>query len=239
MIVFPMLGRSSRFFNVGYTVPKYQLPLWGEHVFSHCVKTFEQYFLTDPFVFLVRGDYAARSFVAREASRLGIMDFRIMQIDCETRGQAESVFLGIKDAHDEQELIVFNIDTIRPHFTKPALHAYGDGFLEVFEAEGDAWSFVQPIGGSDRVARTTEKERISSLCSDGLYGFRRVGDFRTSYRRYVDEGHTVNGEIYIAPLYNQLISEGKDIRYTLVDAKEVIHCGVPQDYELLLKNKLD
>lgn len=238
MIVFPMLGRSSRFFNAGYTVPKYQLPLWDEYVFSHCVRTFEQYFSTDPFVFLVRGDYAARSFVASEASRLGIMDFRIMQIDFETRGQAESVFLGIKDAHDEQELIVFNIDTIRPHFTKPTLQGFADGFLEVFEAEGDAWSFVEPISGSDRVARTTEKDRISSLCSDGLYGFRRVGDFRASYGRYVDAGHTVNGEIYIAPLYNQLISEGKDIRYTRVDTKDVIHCGIPQDYELLLKKTL-
>jgi dTDP-glucose pyrophosphorylase len=238
MIVFPMLGRSSRFFKAGYNIPKYQLPLWGETVFSHCVRSFELYFSTDAFVFLVRNDFNAREFVALEAARLGILDFRIIQIDFETRGQAESVYLGVKDVSDDQELIVFNIDTIRLDFVKPTPGDFGDGFLEVFEAEGDAWSFVDPVTGSNRVARTTEKERISSLCSDGLYGFKRVGDFKAVYHGYDASGETVNGEIYIAPLYNQMIKMGNDIRYSQVDASVILHCGVPQDYEDLLKKPI-
>lgn len=235
MIVFPMLGRSSRFFKAGYDVPKYQLPLWGETVFSHCVRTFERYFQTDAFVFLVRNDFNARTFVAKEASRLGLKDFRIIQIDHETRGQAESVYLGVKDVEDGQELLVFNIDTIRLDFVKPDPGSFGDGFLEVFEAEGDAWSFAEPIAGTNRVARTTEKERISSLCSDGLYGFKRVGDFKAVYHDYDASGETVNGEIYIAPLYNRLIAQGKDIRYAMAPPEQILHCGVPHDYEALVQ----
>ncbi|HGG7172902.1 TPA: capsular biosynthesis protein, partial [Escherichia coli] len=33
MFVITMAGLSSRFFNAGYTVPKYQLPLHGQTVF--------------------------------------------------------------------------------------------------------------------------------------------------------------------------------------------------------------
>ena len=42
MIIIPMLGRSSRFFNVGYDKPKYELPLGDETVFSSSVRSFHK-----------------------------------------------------------------------------------------------------------------------------------------------------------------------------------------------------
>ena len=39
MIVIPMLGKSSRFFDAGYERPKYQLPLGDGTVFSESVKS--------------------------------------------------------------------------------------------------------------------------------------------------------------------------------------------------------
>ena len=37
-------------------------------------------------------------------------------------------------------------------------------------------------------------------------------------------------ELYIAPIYNLLIQDGLDIRYTLIARNEVIFCGVPSEY---------
>lgn len=233
MIVFPMLGRSSRFFNAGYKIPKYQLPLWDSNVFSYCVKTFEKYFSTDAFTFIVRNDYEAMSFVALAAINLGIKDFRVKEVDYETAGQAESVYLAIKELSDEEELIIFNIDTIRTKFIKPSPEQYGDGFLEVFEGEGHAWSFVETVAGSNKVIRTTEKIRISNKCSDGLYGFKTNRAFKDAFNTYKESGETVNGEIYIAPIYNKLISNGADIRAFIVDQREIFNCGIPADYEYL------
>lgn len=230
-----MLGRSSRFFKAGYTVPKYKLPLWQGTVFSYCVKTFEKYFQTDTFIFLVRQDYEAINFVAEAAAAIGIKDFRVKQIDFETAGQAESVYLGVKDMDENAELIIFNIDTIRTGFTKPEKLDFGDGFLEVFEADGDAWSFVETIGDTNRVSRTTEKDRISNKCSNGLYGFKSVGAFKKAYNSYRNMGNTVNGEVYIAPIYNLMLADGADIRAILVPSDEVLNCGVPEDYERLCK----
>ena len=38
-------------------------------------------------------------------------------------------------------------------------------------------------------------------------------------------------ELYIAPLYNLLIREGRDIRYELIPRDSVIFCGVPAEYD--------
>ncbi len=232
MIVIPMLGKSSRFFSAGYTQPKYQLPLAGETVFSHSVKSFSKYFDSEHFLFLVRNEYDARHFVAAEATRLDIKDFRIVEFSHETRGQAESVALGTGDYHDRVPLLIFNIDTIRHNFIYPDAKNMGDGFLEVFNGEGSNWSFIEP-GSENDVLMTTEKERISDLCSNGLYFFSRAGDFREAFQNYVSSGQNILGEIYIAPLYNYLVKHGRSIKFQLIDPNLIDHCGTPADYEKL------
>jgi hypothetical protein len=230
MIVIPMLGRSSRFFDAGYKLPKFQLPLGGETVFTKSVRSFEQQFESEHFLFIVRHDYDTKEFVRRELTNLGIMDFRILELNFETRGQAHSVDLGCADYADQLPITVFNIDTIRLGFNFPETLERGDGFLEVFQSEGENWSFVE-AGDKNRVIRTTEKVRISNLCSNGLYNFARLGDFRDAFKTATEELQA--GEIYIAPLYNDLIAKGLDIRYRLVEPSKILHCGLPADYEAL------
>ena len=54
MFVIPMVGKSSRFFEAGFSVPKYALPIGGKSVFECAVRSFEKYFKTDNFLFVVR-----------------------------------------------------------------------------------------------------------------------------------------------------------------------------------------
>lgn len=231
-----MLGKSSRFFTAGYKKPKYMLPLMeNENVFSMSVKSFESYFDSESFLFIVREDYQARNFVSNQASRVGIKDFRVKELAFDTRGQADSVFIGINDYKDDMPILIFNIDTIRYNFSYPDLSIIGDGFLEVFEGEGDNWSFVEPGLGTS-VIRTTEKNRISNLCSNGLYFFKYAGDFRQSFKSYLAADQHVMSEIYIAPLYNYLIEAGRNINFVQVDPVLIDHCGIPEDYERI-RNK--
>lgn len=48
----------------------------------------------------------------------------------------------------------------------------------------------------------------------------------------------MNNEIYIAPMYNDLIAEGRDIRYELVRRDKVIICGTPKEYLSLLEKRI-
>jgi dTDP-glucose pyrophosphorylase len=232
-----MAGLSSRFFKVGYTVPKYQLQICGQTVFAHSVLSFKQYFQSEKFVFVIRDVFDTEAFVVAEANKLGIADFEIKILDAETRGQAETASLALKDYEGDFSVTIFNIDTFRFDYVKPAFVDDCDGYLEVFKAEGEHWSFVLP-GDNYSVLKTTEKERISDLCSDGLYYFKSKLVFEKLFGEAVLNEQTVRGEYYVAPLYNQLISAGGVVMYDTIESNQIALCGTPEEYELLKEEML-
>lgn len=233
MFVFPMLGRSSRFFNAGYTEPKYKLPLGeeGQIVFDHVLGAFWRYFDTDLFILLCRTDTNDRAFLTERMHALGVRRFEVIEHAGETSGQAESVELSLARAPEEEELFIFNIDTVLYKFEKDPARDAVAGYLEVFRGEGTHWSFVEPSADwPGHAARVVEKERISDLCSNGLYYFATVRTFIDALNFYRQKHQTVEGELYVAPLYNELIQRGLRVSYKLVPAEDIGFCGVPDEY---------
>ena len=238
MIVIPMAGLSSRFFKEGYTRPKYMLEAHGKTLFDHSVNSFERYFSSEKFLFIVQDAYNTPEFVRESAKALGILNFEIFILEQETRGQAETVAIALGNDGYKGSITIFNIDTFRPYFKYPNLANLGDGYLEVFQGSGDNWSFVKALNDdSKRVIQTTEKNPISDLCCTGLYHFSTVIDYLDAYNDYLakPESEWEKAELYVAPLYNYLISNNKKIYYNLIDKKEVVFCGVPDEYTYFLK----
>ncbi|EKO3409698.1 glycosyltransferase family 2 protein [Vibrio fluvialis] len=238
MIMIPMAGMSSRFFKAGYSKPKYMLEAKGKTLFEHSVLSFEKYFKDELFVFVIRDVYETKKFVIDQVKKLGIKDFKIVCLDVETKGQAETVFLGLDSVDDNESLTIFNIDTFRPEFSYPDLSSKEDGYLEVFQGSGDNWSFVLPENEeSTLLVETAEKRPISDLCCTGLYYFNKVSDFKLSYNDYLNKPKELweKGELYVAPLYNFLIKNGKSIHYHKIERDEVIFCGTPDEYDDFLR----
>lgn len=231
MIVIPMAGLSSRFFKAGYNKPKYQLDLNGESVFSWSVKSFEKYFQTDKFIFIYRDIYQTKDFLEAEVTQLGIIDYDLICLPEETLGQADTVYQGICHIQADDELYIFNIDSKIIDFTKPNWVGECDGYLEVFKGEGNHWSFALPQTLNNRqVVKTAEKERISDLCSDGLYYFKKKSIFEKLFLNALQTKNTTKNEYYIAPLYNNLISNGGMVFYNLIANDKILFCGTPDEY---------
>ncbi|MCI3132736.1 capsular biosynthesis protein [Phenylobacterium aquaticum] len=236
MIVFAMAGQSRRFTEAGYDRPKFMLEVGVATAFDYSVAGFLDHFADEPFVFVYRETSGVRDFLNARLTALGVANPRLVELNAPTSGQAETVERGLKGLGDTTgELTIFNIDTFRRNFTAPAAAARGDGYLEVFEGSGANWSFARTESpDSDRVVQTTEKDPISNLCCTGLYHFRRIHDFMWALARERVAPTTTLGETYVAPIYNHLIQRGADIRRHLVQAEDVIFCGVPAEYEALV-----
>ena len=244
MIVLPMAGLSSRFFKAGYEVPKYMLDLHGQSTFLHALNSFEAMFGRETILIICRADYDTPDFVRAECRKAGLSDddVELVVLDRETDGQAETVSRGLTQARADPAapLTIFNIDTFRPGFTHPTAFDVTaiDGYVEVFRGPGTHWSFVRPDPADPdafRAAEVAEKVRISDLCSTGLYFFRDVALFQGLYAPIAEKDPATlqGGERYIAPLYNDAIGQGLDIRYALIDAHEVQFCGTPAEYDAL------
>lgn len=239
MIVIPMAGLSSRFTKQGYDRPKYMLPLHGHTVFDYSINSFRSAFETETFLFIALAQPGLEDFLIQHLTSLGVKDFRIEILDKPTRGQAETVALGLeRQGVDEKcSLTIFNIDTFNIGGFRPYPPRFPDavGVLEVFRGSGDNWSFVEPANQNDtRVIRTTEKIPISDLCCTGLYHFATYTDYHRAFEAECAKPQAP--ELYVAPIYNHLIAEGAIVRYDLVDAGDIIFCGIPEEYEALCSN---
>lgn len=233
-----MAGLSTRFSKAGYTLPKYMLYVKDKSLFNLSVSSFKKYFQTCNFVFIVRDIFDSPRFVEEECKLLSIANYQVVVTE-PTRGQADTVFKGVDLGHiqDDENILIFNIDTIRTGFTFPEDIDKWDGYLECFVGDGANWSYAKTADDTakTKVIETAEKKEISNFCSTGIYYFKHSSEFVKAYHE--NEARPINGlkELYVAPLYNFLIRDGKDIRVNIIRRDQVLFCGVPQEYEEYLK----
>ncbi|MFM5906262.1 MAG: NTP transferase domain-containing protein [Novosphingobium sp.] len=235
MIVIPMAGASRRFSEAGYDRPKYMLDLLGRPLFDWAVASFAASFSAVPFLFIIRPSDGTPEFVAQRVRALGIRRAEVVALDRPTAGQAETVEAGLDRSSQppDEDLAVFNIDTIRPGLDPSAMSGMS-GWLEVFRGDGENWSFIEPDAANPAlVARTTEKVRISDLCCSGLYHFARADLFREALA--CERASPSSHELFVAPMYNHLIARGHRIGWREVPGRDVILSGVPAEYEALLR----
>lgn len=238
-ILIPMAGLSSRFTKAGYVLPKYMLYVKNRSLFNLAVSSFEKYFDSCRFVFVARDVFDTKTFIEQECLLMGIKNFEVVILPAPTKGQAETVFEGVKRANvpADEPLLIFNIDTFRPGYTFPEQIQQWDGYLEVFVGSGKNWSYARTESDdSTRVIETAEKKEISQYCSTGLYYFGTSGLFLKAYE--YNCSHPINDkmELYVAPLYNHLIAWSQQIHIHVIGREEVIFSGVPEEYEQILRD---
>lgn len=98
----------------------------------------------------------------------------------------------------------------------------------------DHWSFAE-VDKEDNVLRTSEKERISPNCSNGLYYFKSVYIFNKYFKKY---SNSIDGESYIAPMYNLLIADDLNVKIKRIDSSDILLCGTPDEYKKLICSEL-
>lgn len=244
MIIIPMAGRSRRFKDAGFELPKYMLVARGHSLFYHSLLSFHRYFVDESFLFIVLKEDGTKDFILNECNKLGIKNILFVELSRPTSGQAQTVSLGLQEIQidKDEHILVFNIDTFRWGFRYPKFVSQGlcDGYLEVFIGEGANWSNVVPKKSTEnKVLRTSEKKNESKLCSTGMYYFSSANIFQKAYNLAANNDWSIDGELFVAPIYNELIQLGYDIRYEIIDRDDVIFCGIPSEYQEFLASSFD
>ena len=237
MICIPMAGQSSRFFSAGYMTHKYQLEINGKSVFSHVLESFRSYFDKEKFLIVMNEKHDTADFIENELSKLEIANVEVVSLKSDTRGQAETVAMGLGRSSNlrDSSLLIFNIDTIRPRFVFPSCFP-NFPWVETFHGKGDHWSFIEPRQGTDNVLRIVEKVRISNLCCTGLYFFPSVAEYIEIYSRYHSE--VDSAELFIAPMYEYFLNESRIVKFSTVSSDDVFLCGTPSEFSTLPKSLL-
>lgn len=231
-ILITMAGAGSRFQKIGITKPKYEIVANGKTLFEWSLAGLSSFFKTSEFVFISRLNTS--SFIEKKAAELGIQNFKIMEIDHLTSGQAETVYQALLKYPDESAILVFNIDTylkISSAELNEASFGNLDGWLQLFNAPGEHWSFAK-LNEKGEVVEVTEKKRISPHASTGLYYFKSSTYFKSIFEKYSDEVKAQFKETYIAPFYQYLLKENKKVGQHTIEFEKVIPLGTPDEVKV-------
>ena len=236
-IVITMGGLGSRFRKMGYTVPKYMIEAKGKTLFEWSMISLEGYKdRAASYIFIAMKDEACdvESFINSKCRQMGFKDYHVIILDYLTDGQATTAMMASKYWDEEHALLIYNIDTYVEAGEMNSRELKGDGFIPCFKAEGDHWSFVR-LDGNGKVAEIKEKKRISDHCTLGAYYFRTCKLYRDLYDDYYGSNpELVNGEKYVAPLYDYLLTQNGEIYISDIDPKKVHVLGTPEELQEFL-----
>lgn len=233
-IVIPMAGRGSRFADAGYTTPKPLIPIHGVPMIRLVIENIRPA-QDHKFVFICQRE-AVAAYGLRERLQAWAPGSGLVELDDVTQGAACTVLTAVHEIDPAQPLMIANSD----QYVDIAIDDYLgdiqkrdlDGLIMTMDADDPKWSFAAVDAGG-LVTRVVEKQPISRHATVGIYNYRRAGDFIDGANEMIRQDLRVNGEFYVAPVYDRMIAAGARIGIHDVGSEGagMYGLGIPADLE--------
>lgn len=236
--VIPMAGKGQRFKDAGYDTPKMLINAKGKTLLEWSVDSLPLELCSKLIFILLRKhteEYGLIEFIKSKYS--GAYELCFVELDEVTRGQAETVLKAKQFIDKNSDLLIFNIDTAFSSNTlvDSLMNDKSDGVLGAFEDLSDSkkYSYAK-LDEFGSVMEVAEKVHISNNALTGLYHFKKANNFIRIAERNISANRTSKGEFYIAPMYNDLIKEGKFFKLDFVEELNVL--GTPEELIKFIEN---
>jgi hypothetical protein len=226
-VLITMAGLGSRFKERGYLPPKFRIVARGRTLMDWSLVSLQAFF-GERFIFACL-EQEDGDWIRSTAEALGIAEVVVVKRSGVSRGQAETAFDALVHVDPSQPLWIYNIDTcVRPSAMRPQDLGTAAGCVPVFHCAEPNMSFVR-YGSGDDVIEIAEKQPISSWATVGLYGFRSAAHFAERYQEAYDHGRirVVQGERYVAPIYELMLINGERITAPRLAMGDVNILGTP------------
>lgn len=236
-IVMPMAGRGKRFADAGYDTPKPLIPVHGRPMTEAVIDNLRPD-RPHRFIFLILREHAG-AFGFDRHLRAWAPGCEVVYVERVTDGAACTVLLARDLIDTADPLMIANCDQWVDCDVNEYLAAGDpsdvDGVIMTMWADDPKWSFVR-FDAAGRVCEVVEKKVVSNEATVGVYNFRRGADFVAGADAMLAKDLRVNGEFYVAPVYNELIADGRRVRVYNVgrEGAGMYGLGIPADLERFL-----
>jgi len=239
-IVVPMAGRGSRFASAGYADPKPLIRFGGKTMIEWVIDNVRP-ISPHKFIFLCLSEHLDNDPRVEKLLRQSCSDCEIVPVSELTEGAACTVLLAKRFIEDDNPLMIVNSDQYVEFNINDYLSVLSnlsaDGLIMTFSSNDPKWSYCR-LDSSGTVREVVEKRVVSNDATVGIYNFSRGRDFVRCAETMIRQGLRVNGEFYVAPVYNQLIEEGLKIVVQSVGSEGAgMHgLGTPNDLNQFLES---
>ena len=234
-ILIPMAGEGSRFAKEGYTFPKPLIDVNGKPMVQRVVENLD---FDCEYIFLVRKSHLEKYDGLRETlSRITNDRMQIVEVDGLTEGAACTALLAKDLINSGDDLLIANSDQIIEYepqnFNLMRSLTNVDAIVWAFNDVHPKWSFVK-TNSRGFCTEVAEKKPISDIATCGIYWYRKGSDFVKSAEQMIQKDIRVKKEFYIAPVYNELIGNGKTLIPFFVHKMHGV--GTPEDLNNYLRS---
>jgi len=233
----PIAGDARRFTEKGYSRPKPLLKTRGMPIIDWAMESINTKMCN--IIFVVKGQHVRDYGIDKELLNR-YPDASIVVANSQTDGALSSCLLAEHLIYNAQPLCIFTPDArFVPVFNPTSVPEVADGYTLVHDCDKASGSYCRiDTHGVWRVSEVVEKARppISRHCNVGVYWFRTGFDFCHAAHNMIANGEWVNGEFYIAPVFNKMIKQGGIVLAKNLDHVDVL--GTPQDLEEFESNEL-
>lgn len=233
-----MAGEGSRFKINGYELPKPLIDIDGKPMIQ---KAIESLGLVGKYIYVIR-EYDDNDINSKLTELLNTItpNCVIIKTDKKTNGSTETCLLASSFIDNDEPLIITNCDQLMAwdssNFINYISKTDHDGIVVTYDSTDTKNSFAR-INRDGFIVELAEKKAISNIALIGLHYWRSGNLFVQSANEMLLAKLEENGEYYIAPTYNFLISKGKKIVNFHLKIGEYIPVGTPDDLNLYLGKK--
>ena len=227
-ILIPMGGAGSRFVAAGYDKPKPFIEFHGKTMIENVIENLgynNRYTMVMQRLHLY--DYSQ---VWERLSILTNNNVGVALLDGITQGAAESCLVAKTMIDQELPLMIANCDQMMEWdpivFKAWFLDSGLDGVIMTFDSQSPKNSYAE-VNDQGLVVKTAEKQVISKYATNGIYVWRRAGDFFSAAEEMITKDLRTNGEFYVCPVYNINIERGQRIGIYHIEGHWPT--GTPQD----------
>lgn len=241
-VLIPMAGRGERFSSVGYDVPKPLIEISGKPMIEWALRSLDFDFSEHRFIFVARR-YSNQEFNDRLDSVLNTLvpNNITIKIDYVTEGPTCTCLLAKEYIDNEEPLVISNCDQIMlwngKYFLNSCMGSPYDGVVVTYDENTPKNSYAKLSSNGD-VIRVAEKEVISNVSLNGIHFWKQGRYFVESANRMIANEERCNGEFYVAPTYNSMISAGKRVGIFHIPKQCHNPVGVPSDLGIFLEKTI-
>jgi len=232
-IVIPMAGYGSRFKSAGYDLPKPLIHIHTKSLIQTVVENVTPK-CEHRFIFICLDEHIQKYDIKKVLKNIAPI-CEIIGIDQVTQGAACTVLLAKDFINNNDMLMIANSDQFVDININDYLDALkeNDGLIMTMNSDHPKWSYIK-YDTNGMVTLLREKEVISNEATVGIYNYRHGKDFVLYAMQMIAKDIRVNGEFYVAPVYNEMISEGKKICFYNIGSvcNGMYGLGTPEDLKI-------
>lgn len=225
-ILIPMAGAGKRFQQAGYTFPKPLIDVLGKPMIQWIVENIN---IDGHYTYVVQKEHFEK-YNLYHLLNLLTPKCNIVQVDGVTEGAACTTLLAKEFINSSSSLLIANSDQYVEWNSNEFLYAMEadeiDGGILTFQNTHPKWSYVR-LDDRGFVTELAEKKPISNIATVGIYYYKHGLEYVRYAEQMINQDIRVNGEFYVAPVYNEYLKDNKKIRIFNID--KMWGLGTPED----------